>query len=335
MAGLPAAAAARLFHECVPHDRDADTHDEQRPGILIGESEDPEIDRQEPDPRQHVTRPRSGLWSAPRVVELGGARADERDGPDVPEAELGRHVHPVQSHHESQRDENEPEPEARGPGPLPILDDLSRGLRVRHCPSSGRVILATCEDLTTRKRGCQQAIGGRQRATGERRQGAGGSAHRESAVNLPTSDPRKGPSRRPRRRKQPRCGRFAQQRYSEAPQLRPLPSPTKQTRSPGFARPACRASWNAIGIVAAVVFPYFWMLLKTFASDRPSFFWTASLIRRFAWCMTSRSRSSSVRRFASRMPCTASGIRVTAVLNTSRPSTIGTMSPLATISGLK
>jgi len=49
-------------------------------------------------------------------------------------------------------------------------------------------------------------------------------------------------------------------------------------------RPLLRHSSSAIGIVAVVVFPYFWMLLYTRSSGSPSAFCTASLMGRLAWC---------------------------------------------------
>jgi hypothetical protein len=39
------------------------------------------------------------------------------------------------------------------------------------------------------------------------------------------------------------------------PHVKPLPNAAIQTRSPSFILPSCNASHNAIGIVAAVVFP--------------------------------------------------------------------------------
>src|SRR5262249_19232972 len=72
IAGLPAAAAASLFQERVPHDRDPDPDDEKGPGILIGEAEDLEIDHQEPEPRHHEAHPRSCRGRPPRIVDLRG-----------------------------------------------------------------------------------------------------------------------------------------------------------------------------------------------------------------------------------------------------------------------
>ncbi len=50
-----------------------------------------------------------------------------------------------------------------------------------------------------------------------------------------------------------RAGSYA--RISAAPQWKPAPRPTKQTRSPSFTRPDLRASSSAMGMVAAVVLP--------------------------------------------------------------------------------
>lgn len=55
-----------------------------------------------------------------------------------------------------------------------------------------------------------------------------------------------------------RCGQScapSHSRKSVAPQWKPAPRPTKQTRSPFLMRPDFLHSSYAIGIVAAVVFP--------------------------------------------------------------------------------
>jgi len=55
-----------------------------------------------------------------------------------------------------------------------------------------------------------------------------------------------------------RCGKSCapgHSRKSVAPQWKPAPRPTKQTRSPFLMRPDFLHSSYAIGIVAAVVFP--------------------------------------------------------------------------------
>ena len=46
-------------------------------------------------------------------------------------------------------------------------------------------------------------------------------------------------------------------------QVNPLPKAARTIVSPSFIFPCSQASVNAIGIEAAVVLPYFWMLLKT------------------------------------------------------------------------
>ena len=53
------------------------------------------------------------------------------------------------------------------------------------------------------------------------------------------------------------------QRISAEAQVNPLPKAAKQTKSPSLTFPASHASHNAIGIEAAVVFPYFWILFQT------------------------------------------------------------------------
>ena len=47
------------------------------------------------------------------------------------------------------------------------------------------------------------------------------------------------------------------QRIKAAPHVNPLPKAARQTKSPLFTLPASTASAKAIGIEAAVVFPYF------------------------------------------------------------------------------
>ena len=51
------------------------------------------------------------------------------------------------------------------------------------------------------------------------------------------------------------------QRTSALPQVNPLPKAASASKSPRFSRPDREHSSSAIGTVAAVVFPYFWMLL--------------------------------------------------------------------------
>ena len=108
------------------------------------------------------------------------------------------------------------------------------------------------------------------------------------------------------------------------PKWNPDPSPTKQTSCPGRMRPLLRHSSSAMGIVAAVVFPYFWMLLYTRWSGSPSAFCTASLMRRLAWCAMSRSISPTVRCCFAHSSRTACDMRETASLNTARPFISGT-----------
>lgn len=66
------------------------------------------------------------------------------------------------------------------------------------------------------------------------------------------------------------------------PQVKPLPKAAKTTRSPFLILPASQASVKAIGMDAAVVFPYFWILLYTLSSGNPIFLWMNCEIRRFA-----------------------------------------------------
>src|SRR6266498_862862 len=65
--------------------------------------------------------------------------------------------------------------------------------------------------------------------------------------------------------------------------VKPLPKAARQTKSPSRSNPFSQISHRAIGIEAAVVLPYFWILLWTWSSRNPSFFCTYWLIRRFAW----------------------------------------------------
>src|SRR5690606_10160283 len=47
------------------------------------------------------------------------------------------------------------------------------------------------------------------------------------------------------------------------PQVKPAPKAARHTRSPSCTLPCSHASHKAIGTEAAVVFPYFWILLNT------------------------------------------------------------------------
>ena len=53
------------------------------------------------------------------------------------------------------------------------------------------------------------------------------------------------------------------QRTSAAPHVKPAPNAVSTSRSPLCSRPSFTASSRARGMEAAVVLPYFWMLLKT------------------------------------------------------------------------
>lgn len=57
--------------------------------------------------------------------------------------------------------------------------------------------------------------------------------------------------------------------YDE-PQVKPDPNATRASFMPGFSLPSRSSSESRIGIVAAVVLAYFWMLLGTFSSGSPS-----------------------------------------------------------------
>ena len=72
-------------------------------------------------------------------------------------------------------------------------------------------------------------------------------------------------------------------------QVNPLPKAARQMRSPSLIFPASQASVRAMGIEAAVVFPYFMMLLNTFSAGSSRRWRTASEIRRLAWWGISRS----------------------------------------------
>ena len=86
------------------------------------------------------------------------------------------------------------------------------------------------------------------------------------------------------------------------PQVRPAPNATRQTRSPGLILPSSIASCMQIGIEAAVVLPYFWMLLCVFSGGRPIICATIWLMRRFAWCGMTMSMSSSLSRWPACLP---------------------------------
>ena len=77
-------------------------------------------------------------------------------------------------------------------------------------------------------------------------------------------------------------------------------------------RPASSASTNATGTVAALILPYFCTVTITLCIGTPAYLATDSIMRKFAWCGTTRSISSavtwhcSITRFeASAMACTA------------------------------
>src|SRR4030095_10491845 len=67
------------------------------------------------------------------------------------------------------------------------------------------------------------------------------------------------------------------------PHVKPLPNAARHTRSLSFTLPFSQASHKAIGIDAAVVFPYFWMLLYTWSSRSLSFCCITWLILKLAW----------------------------------------------------
>lgn len=66
-------------------------------------------------------------------------------------------------------------------------------------------------------------------------------------------------------------------------QVNPAPNETKARVSPILARPSSNASHNAIGIEAAEVFPYFWMLINTFSGGSFAKRAALSMIRTLAW----------------------------------------------------
>ena len=79
------------------------------------------------------------------------------------------------------------------------------------------------------------------------------------------------------------------------PTVKPAPTDTINNRSPRFSRLASTASLNASGIVAAVVLPNRSMLMTTYSSGTPSFSAADRMMRRFAWCETSRSIFSALK----------------------------------------
>ena len=81
-------------------------------------------------------------------------------------------------------------------------------------------------------------------------------------------------------------------RTSDAAQVKPEPNAASITREPSPMRPSCFASWKAMPMEAAVVFPYFWMLCTTLSGGKRRTRATISLIRMFAWWGTSTSTSS-------------------------------------------
>ena len=75
------------------------------------------------------------------------------------------------------------------------------------------------------------------------------------------------------------------------PHVNPLPNAAIQIKSPSLILPCSNASDIAIGIEAAVVFPYFCILLKTWSSLSSSRFCTNALILKLAWCGINKSIS--------------------------------------------
>src|SRR5262245_57646351 len=84
------------------------------------------------------------------------------------------------------------------------------------------------------------------------------------------------------------------QRNNTAPTVKPAPTEASRTRSPFFSLPEQSASFNASGIVAAVVLPKRSMLIITLSESSSRFSAAARMIRRFAWCDTNRSRSDGL-----------------------------------------
>src|SRR6266849_3418402 len=78
-----------------------------------------------------------------------------------------------------------------------------------------------------------------------------------------------------------------------APQVSPEPKPASRTWSPLLTRPFRIASSSASGIEALEVLPYSSMLIATRSSGSPMRRAAASMMRKFAWCGTHRSISSS------------------------------------------
>ena len=73
------------------------------------------------------------------------------------------------------------------------------------------------------------------------------------------------------------------QRINPLAHVNPEPKAAMQTRLSSFILPCSQASHKAIGMEAAVVLPYCWILLWTWSSRNPSFCWTNCDIRKLAW----------------------------------------------------
>src|SRR5262245_59489292 len=110
------------------------------------------------------------------------------------------------------------------------------------------------------------------------------------------------------------------QRSSTEPTVKPAPTDARSTRFPFLSRPLHTASFSARGMVAAVVFPKFSMLIITLLESMPSFSVADWMMRRFAWCETNRSISAGVRPLRSRTRRAISSVLRTANLNTVAPS---------------
>src|ERR1041385_3204259 len=86
---------------------------------------------------------------------------------------------------------------------------------------------------------------------------------------------------------------LSHQRTRAAPQVKPPPIASNNTRSPRLMRPSFTATSSASGIEAADVLPCRSTVVTTFSGAMPSLCAEPSMMRLLAWCGTNQSRSAA------------------------------------------
>src|SRR5262245_60957494 len=98
------------------------------------------------------------------------------------------------------------------------------------------------------------------------------------------------------------------------PHVRPPPKAVRRRLSPGFGIASFSMSTSVMGMVAAEVLPYLWMVLPTRSQGILNRFAVASMIRILAWWGTSQEIASSGIWIASRHSFADDSILLTACL---------------------